>query len=271
MRGLVVILGLVACAPLVSASTLRFEADFDTFTGTGLDRSGAAGALDSEVWRILGLSEGPSLFSGRHLGGDFGRGQSGGGVTTGGIYAFDVRNGAGVDRALGVQATGADLTPGAVELRIFNDTTDPLHAFSVAYQMYTRNNADRQSRVQFSYGFGLDGPLVALPKLDHLTPGLRTPESRWMLTPVQATFAALGAGWAPGQSLRLRWTFDDHSGGGSRDELAIDNLAITGSATPALSGPTELGTFGLALLGAGPLLITAHVRRARSNRSLDEP
>ena len=60
MHAWVMLLGLMTCAPLTSATTVLFESSFDAFEGTGLDSSGLTGALDSNVWRILGLSDGPS-------------------------------------------------------------------------------------------------------------------------------------------------------------------------------------------------------------------
>ena len=163
--------------------------------------------------------------------------------------------GEGIDRALGIQATAADLTPGSIELLVTIRSGEPLDAFSIAYQLHVRNDSDRQSRIRFSYGLGLEDALIAVPRLDHLTPGSRTPESRWFPTPIQATFASTVAVWSPEQILRLRWDIEDHAGSGSRDELALDNLVVSGS---ALSEP---GSLGMLLLGIGSLVVT--VRRPR--------
>ncbi|MEM7054316.1 MAG: hypothetical protein AAF446_07170, partial [Pseudomonadota bacterium] len=93
----------------VKAQTTLFEEDFSGFTGTGFDANPSAGQLDSDVFIVTGFNSGTLDFGGSATSGDFARGEASGGVTTGGIYAFDI--GAG-NRTFGIQPGGNDFTPG---------------------------------------------------------------------------------------------------------------------------------------------------------------
>ena len=112
-----------------------FSETFTDFTGSGFASSPAAGQLDSDLWRAIGLSDGTGTFGGTHTTGDFARGLGPvtaptGGVTTGGVYAFDVGNGGG-DTGLGIQADDTDFTPGSFELRLVNTTGSTISKLEV--------------------------------------------------------------------------------------------------------------------------------------------
>ncbi|MEZ0148978.1 MAG: hypothetical protein AB9Q19_06625 [Candidatus Reddybacter sp.] len=46
----------------------------------------------------------------------------------------------------------------------------------------------------------------------------------WLNTELSTSLLSLN--WLPSDMLFLRWSFDDVSGSGSRDELAIDNIRV---------------------------------------------
>ena len=120
--------------------------DFSSFAGGGLSPLPTAGQLDSTTWRVGGFTDG-TLRVWRH-GGD-GRlrpGKSSGGVTTGGLYAFQVASG---DAALGVQATGTDFNPGFFELRIRNMTGSAIADWDVGFDLYCRNDQGRSTAWEF--------------------------------------------------------------------------------------------------------------------------
>ena len=111
--------------------------DFSAYTGTGIVPMPSAGELDSDEWRVAGLSDGDTTFGGSETGGDHGRGASAGGVGGGGLYAFEA-GGAG-NPALGVQPGGSDFTPGTLELRVQNGTGAALTSLDLAYTLYVLN------------------------------------------------------------------------------------------------------------------------------------
>ena len=95
----------------------------------GFSATPLAGQLDSTTYRAIGFSDGPGAFGGEFTSGDFGRGASSGGVTTGGGYAFEVSTG---DFTLGVQPTGSDFTPGDLTIAGENQTGAAIQALLVA-------------------------------------------------------------------------------------------------------------------------------------------
>ena len=120
--------------------------------GTGLVGSGPpATGLDSNHWRIEGLSDGAGVFGGTYLAGDFARGSSVGGVSSGGIYGFDVGSGSVANWALGFQPTGSDLTPGTITLMVTNATGSSVDQVDLGYRVLRLNNGDRSGSMQFAY------------------------------------------------------------------------------------------------------------------------
>ena len=128
--------------------TLPFSENFSAFTGAGFDTTPAAGQLDSDTWRITGFSDGSMTFGSTNITGDFARGTSTGGVTTSGVYAFNV--GAG-NIILGIQPGGTDFTPGTITLRIQNNTGSPITDLNVAYDIFHLNDQPRGNTLNFAY------------------------------------------------------------------------------------------------------------------------
>ncbi|MCP5516233.1 MAG: hypothetical protein H7A45_03130 [Verrucomicrobiales bacterium] len=207
------------------------KVDFDTtvpgvnegaFLGTGLTPSPSAGLLDSDAWAITGFSDGDLAFGATATTGDFARGSDGDGVTTGGLYAFEV--GGSADVGLGFQATGTDFTPGAITLRISNASGATVNEVTVGYQVYGLNNGDRSTSLDFS--FSLDGSVFSpAPALDYTSALAADTNPTWI--PANRSLDLSSLGWAAGADLFLRWTSEDIGGTGSRDELAIDNLVLS--------------------------------------------
>lgn len=133
--------------PVFSQATFPFNENFDAFQGAGFVAAPSAGELDSDVWRISGLSDGDGTFGGSFTSGDFARGFSTGGSATGGVYAFD--SGAG-NNILGVQPTGTDFSPGEIVLRIQNNggLVERIH---VSYFIRYYNDNDRSNSMNFSF------------------------------------------------------------------------------------------------------------------------
>ena len=224
----------------ISTTGTDYTIDFDStlsgvnngvFDGSGFAPTPALGQLNSGAWSITGLSDGTLSFNGTANSGDFARGNSSGGVNTGGVYAFDVSPG---DRALGFQSIGTDLTPGEIILKIQNNTGNIIENITLDYTVYEYNNEERSTSLNFSYSNN-NSSYTAVGALD-----FQSTEAA-AVTPTWLSFARntqiTGLSIANGTFFYLRWQTDDFSGSsGSRDELAIDNMVINAS---SVNAPTQ--------------------------------
>lgn len=227
-----------------TGSSLTF--DFNTFTGSGFTPTPAAGQLDTDIFIVTGFSDGSLAYGGSGNSGDFARGTSLGGETTGGIYAFEVSPG---NFALGVQPSDPDFSPGTIELRLQNLTGTVIDLLDVDFEVLVLNNEGRSSAFAFSYSTNgttfIDVPSALVSSV---TAAAQPPV--WTSNPFSLTLASLGL--ADGSFLFLRWTGNDLGGSGSRDEFALDNIVITNpSAVIAVPEPV---TFSLLIIGGVALM-----------------
>ncbi|RMA59010.1 hypothetical protein [Ulvibacter antarcticus] len=193
---------------------------FQAFRGLGFEPNGANGKLNSNIIKVNGMSDGAMAWGDTKLSGDFARGLSTGGVSTGGIYAFNTGNG---NYAFGVQPGGSDFTPGDIDFRIVNNTGMTVNEFFFSYTIFVNNDQNRSNSLNFSYS--TDGvsytPVAALNYTSPVTAdGLGFVKTKRSTT-VNATVAA-------GSYIYLRFSSDDVAGSGSRDEIAIDNVRVQG-------------------------------------------
>lgn len=113
--------------------TISFDATVSGVTngqyaGSGFQSSPSAGQLDSDAWAAAGWSDGDLTFGGTGTTGDYARGNSTGGVGTGGFYSF----GSAGDRWFGIQPGGSDFAPGTITLRVQNNTGAPINTFELS-------------------------------------------------------------------------------------------------------------------------------------------
>ncbi len=209
--------------------------DFQTYRGGGFAPTPSAGQLDANAWRMTGFSEGSGVFGGTYASGDFARGTSTGGETTGGAYALD-RSG---DWAFMVQPGGSDWTPGTVTLRLQNNTGNTINQLDLSYVVGALNNEGRANDLTFSWSAD-DVSYTAVPSLDYVSPEASTGT---VDGPYARSSSLTGLTWVNGAMFYLRWESDDVSGGGSRDELFLDDVSVTpfGSTIPC-STPTDQAT-----------------------------
>lgn len=213
--------------------TVLFSEDFNAFDASGFAPTPAAGQLDSDLFMVKGLSDGDLMFGGTETSGDFARGVTTGGVSSGGIYAFNL--GAN-DFALGFQATGSDVTPGAITLQITNTSGAAASDFSLSYDVIEFNDQGRANSLNAS--FSEDG-VTFTP----ITGATFTSTEAADSTPsfLTTTFSSLSFSTASpiaaGASLFIQFFTDDVSGGGSRDELGVDNIVVETVST-APTGPS---------------------------------
>ncbi len=203
-------------------SGVSVSLSFDDYDGSGIAPSPNPGQLDSDAWAFSGFSDGDSDFGDTFTTGDFAKGPTTGGVTSGGLYAFNEPGSLPSSPALWIQPTGSDFTPGAITLRLQNNTGGNISTLQVAYTIWVLNDNDRANSLNFSYS--TDGnTFIELSDLDYTSPG----SADGSLVQTDRSTELTGLAWAPGAFFFLRWTSDDVSGGGSRDELGLDDIELT--------------------------------------------
>ncbi|MFI4860539.1 MAG: PEP-CTERM sorting domain-containing protein [Phycisphaerales bacterium JB063] len=222
-----------------------FSDDFTGFTGSGFAPTPAAGQLDSDTYRVTGFSDGAGSFGGTHTSGDFARGNSSGGVSSGGVYAFDLGGG---NTAVGFQPGGSDITPGTFEVQ-FTYTGVGLTTLEIDFDIAFYNDQDRANSFELT-SIDVAGTEVLGASVGLTSPGTADGSPAWNISS-QST-GSIVAAVNNGDVVTLVFTSDDVSGGGSRDEIAIDNIEVAGALTP------EPGS--LALLGLGGLMIARRRR-----------
>ncbi|MGK7888501.1 MAG: Hint domain-containing protein [Leptolyngbyaceae cyanobacterium] len=194
--------------------------NFQQFDGSGFAPNPSTGQLDSNLWRITGLSDGEGVFGSTHDSGDFARGiEPNGGSSTGGVYAFKV----GDNFILGIQPDESDFTPGAITLKLTNTTGSTLTTLSVAYDIFHNNNEERSSSLNFAYSIGDESNYLNVSDLAFAT--LEASDSLEFQSVSRAT-TITNLSLAPGANLYLQWQSDDVSGSNSRDEIGIDNVVV---------------------------------------------
>ncbi len=241
-RGVVAILVVVGIAVPGAAQYAMTDpatpvtVDFAGFTGAGFVANPGAGQLDSDNIIVTGLSDGDMNWGGDYTTGDYARGQSSGGVTTGGIYAGDN----GGDTFLMFQPGSSDLTPGAIEMRFVNQTGATQDSLAIDYTILTYNDQDRANSIQCQYS--TDGSTwTTISPYDYVSPGAQDASPSWQTTTRNGYVLVVNV--AAGATFYIRWYTDDDTGGGSRDELGLDDISIRlySSATPTPT-PTPTAT-----------------------------
>ncbi|PKP40116.1 MAG: hypothetical protein CVT96_10400, partial [Bacteroidetes bacterium HGW-Bacteroidetes-13] len=214
----------------IDTTNTQYTIDFDTtvngvnegqYAGTGFTPTPAEGQLNSNAFATTGMSEGFSDFGDTKITGDFARGNSLGGVTTGGFYSFEVTTG---NHAFGFQSTAADFITGSMTLRLQNQTGNPIETLRLSYTIYVRNDQERSSIINFSYSAD-NTNFTQQPLLETSSPLTADGTPQW----VAHTYTVLVGleTIADGDFYYLRWHIADNGGSGSRDEFAIDDIKLT--------------------------------------------
>jgi len=147
----------------------------------------------------------------------------------GGLYALDAGGG---DYRFMIQPSGSDFTPGTLTLRIQNNTGQAITELDVSYEIYVNN--DQNSSYQLDFSYSDDNVTYTTVAAAHYeTPG--TSDALGFVLGATRTVNITGINIPNGGYFYLRWTGDDVTGG-SRDEIALDNISITAPAPTANIG-----------------------------------
>lgn len=209
--------------------------DFDNYAGAGFAPSPTCSQLDSDTWIVNGLSDGDLAFGATGTSGDYARGASPGGVSSGGVYRFDAATN---DGSLGVQPTGSDFTPGDFVLQVTNDSMSAVVAVDLDLVLLVLNDQGRSSSADVSYS--TDGTtFTPIPLLSFATPAAADAVPAWISVPGVATVTGLSI--PPGGSFYLSFASDDAGGSGSRDEFALDSIVLMPTYSNCGNGSIDTG------------------------------
>jgi len=221
MIGFILFLFTGSWAQLSIPDTNPVVINFTGFTAAGFTPSPTAGQLNSNEWLVTGCSDNMTPTFGSTLTSlDFTNGTSPGNVTGGGVWAFDVGSS---NITLGVQPTGPDWTPGSFILRIQNNTGQVIGKLDISYSIYVRNDQARGNSFNFSHSSD-NITYISESSLDYTSPAALDALG-WV--EVTRSITLIGVNIDPSGLYYLRWTGDDLSGSGSRDEFGLDNVSIT--------------------------------------------
>jgi hypothetical protein len=203
----------------IPATATPVVVNFDGFAGTGFQASPDSAQLDSDDWASTGMSDGAMNFGDSKIIGDYARGTTAGGVSSGGFYALTYSG----NVALMAQPTSSDFNPGTLTLRLQNNSGETIVELDADYDLVILNNEDRASSFNFSYSVD-DATYTSVPALDYTSDLLRLVGPA-IVVPRSTTITGLNV--ADGQFIYLRWNVADAGGAGSRDELGLDNISVT--------------------------------------------
>ena len=123
------------------------------YIGNGLSPQPSIGQLNSNAFKIVGLSDGDSNFGDTLASADFSRGYAINAVSTGGMYAFNYGTAEDSNMSIGFQATTADMSPGKLVLRMQNNSGKTIARVSLNYDLLIRNNGARSSSIKTCYSW----------------------------------------------------------------------------------------------------------------------
>lgn len=232
------------------------------FAGAGFEPNPTtAGRLNSNAWASTGMSDGSLAFGGSRTTGDYARGAVNVAQTTGGFYAYTGAPNSVADPALMIQPGGSDFTPGTLTLRIQNNGTSSITQLDVSYNIYIRNDQGYSGSFNFSYSAD-DVSYTAVPALDYTSPAAADGLG-WVVvpgTPSRST-TITGINVLPGAYFYIRWSGDDVSGSGSRDEFGLDDISLAATYGAA-------STPDVALSSPNPAVPAANIAQGSTNQPI---
>lgn len=176
----------------------------------------SAGQLNSNAWAYNANAGGAATFGGSLTSGF---GASTGGVTSSGVFAFEVSSG---NVALGIQPTGTVFQAGGhLTLRIQNKTGATLNNVQLSYTLWVNNNEARSTTIGFSRSTD-NSTYTAVSDASFNSTEASQGSVLWVPHYYSVTLSSLNI--AADGFLYLRWTGTDNGGSGSRDEFAIDDI-----------------------------------------------
>jgi hypothetical protein len=190
--------------------------DFTGFEGTGFALDPAPGQLCATPWALSGFNAPAKDFGEETTALNYARGNTPGGVTTGGLYSLN-------SGAIWIQPTGTVFAPGSITLRIQNNTGEIIESIDLAYDILVLNDQPRSNSFNFSYSQDNIG-YTNIAALDYTSPG--PADVNPTIVTVTRNTLITGLNIPDGGYIYLRWSGADAGGSGSRDEFGLDNITV---------------------------------------------
>lgn len=232
---------LIACLALSGAAFAQIQIDdenpitidFAGYTAAGFAPTPAAGQLDSDHFRVTGLSDGDLAFGGTGTSGDYTRGTSAGGTSSGGVYGGTATASAPF---IFFQPSGSDFNPGTFTIRFQNNNAQAITDIDISYTIKVNNDQPRANSWNFSYSTN-DSSYTSVPALNYTSPDAADANG---FVDVARMDSISGLNIPNGGFFYIQFSSADVSGGGSRDEIGVDDIVIT-----ATNLPVELEAFSV--------------------------
>ncbi|PKB15127.1 T9SS sorting signal type C domain-containing protein [Flavobacterium sp. 5] len=221
-------------------NTITFDTTVDgvnegTYQAAGLSPTLTSGELDSNAWAITGFSDGAIAFGGTSTDGqDYDRGTSTGGVTLGGVYAFDTATN---NFALGIQPAIGDFVPGSATLRFQNQTGAAITSVSIGYKVYIYNDQAASSSFNFSHSAD-NSTYTSVSGLNVTSPTTADASPGWKAYYRVVTLTGLNI--ANNNYYYFRWTGATVSGTTDFDAFGLDDIVMV--ANPSTNYASFNGT-----------------------------
>ena len=223
-----------------TTNTITFDTTVDgvnegTYQAAGLSPTLTNGELNSNAWAIAGFSDGAIAFGGTSVDGlDYDRGTATGGVTIGGMYAFDTSTN---NYALGIQPATSDFVPGSVTLRFQNQTGAAVTSVSIGYKVYVYNDQAASSSFNFSHSVD-NSTYTSVSGLNVTSPTTADASPTWKSYYRVVTLTGLNI--ANNNYYYFRWTGTTVSGSTDFDEFGLDDIVMV--ANPSTNYASFNGT-----------------------------
>lgn len=206
-----------------------------TYQGAGLSPALTSGELNSNAWAITGFSDGAIAFGGTSTDGqDYDRGTATGGVTVGGVYAFDTATN---NYALGIQPATGDFVPGSATLRFQNQTGAAVTSLSIGYKVYVYNDQAASNSFNFSHSAD-NSTYTSVSGLNVTSPASADVSPQWKAYYRVVTLTGLNI--ANNNYYYFRWTGATVSGATDYDEFGLDDIVMV--ANPSTNYASFNGT-----------------------------
>ncbi|MFY0481317.1 fibronectin type III domain-containing protein [Flavobacterium sp. PLA-1-15] len=209
-----------------TVNTITFDATVDgvnndVFQADGVSATAQVGQLSSRAWAFTGFSDGNVAFLGTSAeDSDYDQGASEGGVSEGGLYAFETQPD---NFSLGIQPAAGDFAPGTVTLRFQNRTGATMTTLNVGYKVYVYNDQPSSSNFNFSHSIN-NSAYTAVPTLNVVSPAAADMTPGWKAYYRVTTITGLSI--PVGSDYFLRWESATVSGSVDFDEFALDDISV---------------------------------------------
>jgi hypothetical protein len=192
------------------------------YDASGFSSTPQPGQLNANAFATSGMSDGNSNFGETYTAGDFARGESSVGVTTGGFYAFEVEPN---NRAFGFKPTSTDFNPGHITLAVQNQTGTSINRLNLGYDILVLNSQNRSSTLEVAVSTN-NIDFSPIDNLNFASPEIQDTSPSWTNTSKEQLDIDLNRLIPNGEYVYVQFSTADDTGSGSRDELAIDNISI---------------------------------------------